>query len=737
MSRVAIVSYDVETINGRSGGVGAFTTRWANLLRQAGEMVTIVMTRIDREPMRVDPEWRVRYQSNDIALIELQAPPGLGTRWPEVPTMRMAEIAAPVLKGFDIVYFQDWGNTAFHLVRERRYSLEPGPVCVTVLHRPSEWVLSANGRYPDLPNDLHLAYQERYAARHSDYVISPTQFMARHLEQLGWKFPGEVEVLGLPMLPLEPAAEHTPSRPLRKIVYFGRIEERKGIRFFVAALQHYARNASFKPAVVLLGDGQDRNLLQTSVRDLKHAGFAVSHTGSLDSDGALRFLRENAPHTLCVIPSCSDNHPYTLVEASLIPGLNVLACRSGGVPEVLPGAAAQLCDPVPRDLAGKIAERIDAPLSPSQLVRYNYDAANGKWMQFHHKALAHGQSRIRRAAPARKRTIDVCTTYYQKSAYLSQLVDALEQQTDTDFHVIAVDDGSPDAESQRVFAEQTARAKSHGWDFYRQENAFVDAARNSAASRGTGDLILFIDSDDVPARNAIARLREAMERSGDDALICASYLFAGNKRPFDPATGELARPPYAVNIPLGMDLVGGLLNPCVFGGSMFIIRRSAFEKVGGFRERRGAGHEEWELYVRLALAGFRVDVLPELLHYYRQVDGSLARTIPSETSMRRLLSAYEDFLRTVGLQSGALALTGLYRHGHEMENKIRQLSLKTTQPPWRFAYFYRNGNGFGPGAGAIEKCRQVYRNLVPLETRLKLHQKFLAPLFGPYTPPSA
>ena len=165
MARVAIVAYDVQTIFGKAGGVGAFTTRWANLLRKAGEDVTIVMTSVDWEPMRVDPQWRAVYRENQISLIELQAPPALPSRWPEVPTMRMAEIAAPVLRGFDIVYIQDWGNSAFHLVRERRYSLNAGPLCVTVLHGPSEWELSSNGNYPELPKDLHLAWQERYSAQ--------------------------------------------------------------------------------------------------------------------------------------------------------------------------------------------------------------------------------------------------------------------------------------------------------------------------------------------------------------------------------------------------------------------------------------------------------------------------------------------------------------------------------------------------------------------------------------------
>ena len=51
--------------------------------------------------------WRARFQTMGIDLIELQSPPPLTTRWPELPTMRVAEIAAAALKGFDVSLFQD------------------------------------------------------------------------------------------------------------------------------------------------------------------------------------------------------------------------------------------------------------------------------------------------------------------------------------------------------------------------------------------------------------------------------------------------------------------------------------------------------------------------------------------------------------------------------------------------------------------------------------------------------
>ena len=592
MPRVALVSNDVQTIFGKAGGVAAFTTRWAQLLRHAGEDVTIVMTHIDHEPMRVDSNWRARYREMGCGLIELQAPPPSQTRFPEVPTMRMAEIAAPVLKGFDIVYAQDWGNALFHLVRERRYSLTSGPVCVTVLHGPSEWEIRSNQRYPELPADLHLAYLERYAARHSDFAASPTGYMVAQLKSLGWKFAAEPEVLGLPISDPERLPISDESAQLQEIVFFGRVE-RKGIRNFVAALHLLAKTTVDRPRVLLLGEASDPAVLRHALQDVKRAGFRVSHEGSLNVD-ALGVLRTSARQRLCVVPSPSENHLYTVVEASLIPGLNLIACGGAGVPEILQRAGGQLCDAAPRPLAEKIAERLGAPLRPSELARYDCAAANARWLAFHDRALARGRRRPSRAAVRQEPTVDVCVTYHQKADYLPQLVDALEQQSDSTFHVIAVNDGSPDERSNRVFDEQARRVEHRGWDFHTQENAFVDAARNSAARRGKGDLILFVDSDDVPARTAIARMREAMTLSGSDLLICGGFWFASKRRPFDPVTGNIEVPAYATCVPLGIDLVGGLLNPAVFGGSMFIIRREVFETFGGMRELRGAGHEEWE-----------------------------------------------------------------------------------------------------------------------------------------------
>ena len=138
--------------------------------------------------------------------------------------------------------------------------------------------------------------------------------------------------------------------------------------------------------------------------------------------------------------------------------------------------------------------------------------------------------------------------------------------------------------------------------------------------------------------------------------------------------------------------------------------------------------------MRLALAGYDVDVLPDLLHFYRQVEGSLARTLAPEMSSQRLLDAYEDGLKAIGLEGGAAALLGLYRSREGLLESVRHLSLKADHTAARFAFFTSSGRRFERDS-AIERLRTAYRRLLPMEARLKIHRIFLAPIFGPFRPP--
>ena len=299
MAKVALVSHDVQTVQGRAGGVGAFLTHWARLLKNSGEEVTIILTHAEVETPGLDPRWAEKYRSWGIEFIELHSDPPSADRWPEAWAMRLSEKLHPILLQFDVVYFQDWANLAFHTVRVNRFSTTPGPICITVLHGPSNWVRIGNRKHPQIPIDLHLEFVERYSAEHSDVVIAPSNYILEWVQKDGWKFRTAPVVLGLPYdAPAE--VELKPEEPAKKrVIFFGRLETRKGATLFTKALLALASDhpdlSQTIEEIVLLGHEDEPGSVEAVKRHLAKTGLRIVHQGNLDSEQAGRYLQEQRP----------------------------------------------------------------------------------------------------------------------------------------------------------------------------------------------------------------------------------------------------------------------------------------------------------------------------------------------------------------------------------------------------------------------------------------------------------
>src|SRR5581483_9235073 len=357
---------------------------------ERGDEVTIILTRQETEPTLIDESWRQKYAALGIALIELHSTPPSPDRWCDAWPARLSEQVAPHLRAFDIAYFQDWANVAFHAARAKRFDDSEWPVLVTVLHGPSSWIRVANRKYPSTPEDLHVEFVERYSARHSDHVIAPSRYILDWAIQNGWKFSSQPQVLGLPFRP-------EPSPPLegrvkpRQLVFFGRLETRKGFDLFAAAVRRVRDSLAGLERIVLLGAEEESGAADRLRRQL--SDLAVEHISHLDNRGASEYFVAHRAESLVVVPSPVENFPYAVIETSLIPGLQAIYSRGGGVPEILGGKDdARLFDPHPEALAEKILERWYHPLDAAP--PYDYAPANDRWLQFHDDALA---KRVKRA----------------------------------------------------------------------------------------------------------------------------------------------------------------------------------------------------------------------------------------------------------------------------------------------------------------------------------------------------
>src|SRR5271165_2391431 len=434
MARVAFPSYDVQTVAGRGGGVGTFIKHFAKQLRDDGDDVAIIYATGTASPARVDQKWRDIYRSWGIEVIEIHNAPTPAHRWPDIWAMRLSEQLAPILRSFDVVYFGDWGNLAFHTVRQKRFTTAPMPTCVTVLHGASSWIRWGDRENPTIPDHLSLEFLERYSAEHSDFVVAPSHHIVDYVEREGWKFRRPPEVIGLPFRPNHSLENRAHAEEIKRIVFFGRLENRKGYDTFAKALVQLAQTwpeALYRvDEIVLLGTEVVAGGVDWVRRELSTFDLTVTHIGNFDSDQANEYLRRHVADALVVVPSPQENFPYAVIEASLIPGLNLICTRGGGTPEILAGQGdAQLFDPTPDALAARLNERLRRPLGPDELARYDFVSANDRWLSFHGRvrdaAMTNSVRPARAATSPAQATVDICITYFNKGRYFPQLCRSL------------------------------------------------------------------------------------------------------------------------------------------------------------------------------------------------------------------------------------------------------------------------------------------------------------------------
>jgi len=237
------------------------------------------------------------------------------------------------------------------------------------------------------------------------------------------------------------------------------------------------------------------------------------------------------------------------------------------------------------------------------------------------------------ASQAAPPLVSVCLVHFNRPRFLQQALDSLRGQDYHFFEVILVDDGSTDPQALTTLKQIESEFSERGWKLIRQQNRYLGAARNTAANMARGKYLLFMDDDNVAKPHELRTLVAVAEYASADILTCHLERFASQQSPLET---KLATEHWG---PLGMALAAGLVEN-VFGDANALIRRHVFQEVGGFTELRGVGHEDWEFFARASLKGYRLEVVPESLFYYRVQPGSMLSSSKRNVNLLRSASPY-------------------------------------------------------------------------------------------------
>lgn len=180
--------------------------------------------------------------------------------------------------------------------------------------------------------------------------------------------------------------------------------------------------------------------------------------------------------------------------------------------------------------------------------------------------------------------------------YLDEALRSLLAQTAGPPEVIVVDDGSTDATAE-ILASYADRVRA-----VRQENAGPATARNRGLRLARGQLISFLDSDDLWEPAKLERqLAFLAARPEVHACVTHAQNFWIPELQSEAETfreHRIAKPMPA------------------FLASTLLARRAIFDRVGGFDETLRFG-DSTDWFLRAARCGVKVAMLPEVLYSRR------------------------------------------------------------------------------------------------------------------------
>ncbi len=201
-------------------------------------------------------------------------------------------------------------------------------------------------------------------------------------------------------------------------------------------------------------------------------------------------------------------------------------------------------------------------------------------------------------------TFSVVVPTRDRAHLLERALRSVLAQSESDFEVVVVDDGSTDDTAARVEALGDDRIR-----FVSQPPAGAGVARNHGAELARGEHLTFLDSDDEVLPTWLERFAAAQREQDFDILSCG-YV---DRWPPEAGLADETALPTDLS-----PLFPGVQGSFVHSGA-FVLRRSLFLEVGGYSTTRALQHTElsYRLLPYALERDARIGAIPDaLLIYY-------------------------------------------------------------------------------------------------------------------------
>jgi glycogen synthase len=643
--RIAFVSREVYPFGG--GGLGAAVTASAAALADVAE-VTIVTT--DLHAQRYEELRAVDDPGlpKDVAIHFVPEPEPEDTvaylnhfhLW----SARVYEALKQLYPdgGPQLVEFPDFlgeGAVTVQAARTRDPALRHTTVAVRA-YTSHEMCSVLNGFLPRVDAMRTLYDLERYSLKYADRFLWPggdiLETYRRFLGPRGLASPLLVRHF-VTVERDEPETPQPPGDEVFRLLYVGRLEQRKGVLNLLRAATALERDDW---CLTLLGGDTPTGPLGVSLRDQLELMAAddprIEFHAPVDREGMFALLERS--HA-AVFPSLWECWPFVALHA-FDANRPVLATPVGGFVEMVEdGVSGWLARGTGRaDVTAALERVLDdrdgademiRRAEPRAALRRLNDPARVKEQYLELAAQSRRPSRT--AGRTRQPLVSAVVPYYRLERFVGETIASLFDQTHRPLEVLLVNDGSF-READTVVAEL---ATSYPITVLSEVNSGLGAARNFGVSQARGRYVFPLDADNVATPTFVERCVEVLEADPGIAYVTSWSRYIDDRgRPHDP--------PVEGYQPVSND-AATLANVNTAGDAAAVIRRRVFDR-GFWYSVEATSYEDWLFYQSLRRAGLFGHVIPERLLLYRVREESMQRDI-GLPHHERLLGEMEAHLR--------------------------------------------------------------------------------------------
>jgi glycosyltransferase involved in cell wall biosynthesis len=255
--------------------------------------------------------------------------------------------------------------------------------------------------------------------------------------------------------------------------------------------------------------------------------------------------------------------------------------------------------------------------------------------------------------------VSIIMPAYNAEKYISASIRSVLNQTHENWELIVIDDGSTDktAEVVKSFLATESRIK-----YFFQINGGQGKARNTGIKNSTGDLIAFLDSDDLWESEKLSLQLERMEETRADVVFSDAYIFSED-RTGETTTFSAISPEFIYGHHEGSDMFRLLFISNRIPILTVLVGKGILQKVGLFDEQREYQNcEDYELWLRLARLGAVFFGMKEKLASYRYHSSSMMRN--DSRLLKPMVAVARKHCRAGGIDPREVkrVIRGLYRN---------------------------------------------------------------------------